>query len=75
MKVGGEKLVSDIQYCLVKGVAIHPHAYFEFLKQLHEMSQRNKVSMVPLAMLEYFTLRVKRKMTLAIERYKLRKVA
>lgn len=75
MKVGGEKLVNDIQYCIAKGVAIHPHAYFEFLKTLHEMSQRKKVSMVPLAMLEYFTLRVNRNMTAIIERKKIRKVA
>jgi len=74
MKTNGEQLVNDISLYIAKGAIPHPVVYFEFLTQLNEMAKRERASMVPLAMLEYFTLRVNRKIQVTIQR-KMKKAA
>lgn len=74
MKVAGEKLVSDVQFYLAKGVILHPHVHFNFLSELYSLSQSKKACMVPLALLEYYNIRMNRRIQAIVDR-KLKKVA
>jgi hypothetical protein len=68
MKIDGDKVVNDVQSYLMRGVIPHPCLYFTFLAELYRLSKRRKVCMTPLALLEYYNLRIDNQMTQIIER-------
>lgn len=74
MKGDGEKLVSEVQLYLSKGAILHSHIRFNYLSELYNLTQRKKACMLPLPLLEYYNLRINRKIQAVIDR-KQRKVA
>jgi len=65
--------VDRIQGYLIQGVQPLPFVYFEFLSQLYTLSKRRKLCLTPLALLEYYNLKVNIQMQNIIARRQQRK--
>ena len=53
-----KNLINDVSLYLAHQCQIHPHTYNQFLKELSVLQHRNKISLLPITILELYNIRV-----------------